>query len=102
MNPQPTIPAPCDVPAHNGGLATQSNLDAFCARLTLEYAELFANDPEYAYSASRITPEALARKMTLGLDSGSANKDGEGIKRTCKHFKIAHTYKAIREFLKAI
>jgi hypothetical protein len=80
--------------------ATQINLNAFNEQLAKEYVELFKT-PEYEYSASRITPEALARKMTLGLDNGSANKDGDGIKRTCKHFKIAHTYKAIREFLKA-
>lgn len=79
-------------------MKSQINLEAFNARLALEYEELFRTDPEYAYSASKITPSALARKMTLGLDSGSANKDGEGIKRTCKHFKIAHTYKAIRAF----
>lgn len=79
---------------------TQINLDAFCARLEIEYAHLFANDPEYAYAASRTTPAALARKMTLGLDNGQANKDGDGIKRTCKHFGIPHTYKAIRDFMK--
>jgi len=77
---------------------TQINLDAFCARLTLEYTELFRSSPDYNYSAQHTTPEALARKMTLGLYNGIANKDGEGIKRTCKHFKIAHTYKAIRAF----
>ncbi len=76
---------------------TQINLEAFNARLELEYIELFKT-PEYSYSASMITPSALARKMTLGLDNGTANKDGEGIKRACKHFKIAHTYKAIRAF----
>lgn len=102
MNSQSLIPAPCDLPAHQGtGPATQINLDAFCARLTIEYADLFQNDPNYAYSARKITPEAIARKMTLGLDCGQASKDGEGIKRACKHFGIVHTYKAIRTFLKA-
>jgi hypothetical protein len=81
--------------------ATQVNLDAFCDQLEREYVRLFECDPEYAYSAARITPAALARKMTLGLDSGSANKDGDGIKRTCKHFGIPYTYKAIRAFLTA-
>lgn len=78
-------------------MKTQINLEAFNARLELEYTELFKT-PEYAYSASKITPSALARKMTLGLNNGTANKDGEGIKRTCKYFRIAHTYKAIRAF----
>lgn len=78
--------------------ATQKNLDAFAAQLEKEYIELFKTE-EYAYSASQITPSALAKKMTLGLDAGVANKDGDGIKRTCKHFQIPYTYKAIREFL---
>jgi hypothetical protein len=81
--------------------ASQINLDAFYEELKRQYQVLFATNPDYKFAASRTTPEDLARKMTLGLDNGSANKDGEGIKNTCKHFKIAHTYKAIREFLKA-
>lgn len=80
---------------------TQANLDAFNARLALEYERLFKESAEYAYAASRTTPGELARKMTLGLAAGSANKDGEGIKRTCAHFKIPHIYKAIRAFLDA-
>jgi len=80
---------------------TQKNLNKFYEQLKTEYENLFKNDPEYAYSASKITAANLARKMTLGLDCGTANKDGAGIKRTCKFFKIPHTYKAIREFLQA-
>jgi len=80
---------------------TQSNREAFQAELTRQYADLFTNDPEYAFSATHTTPEALAQKMTAGLETGAANNDGEGIKRTCKHFKIAHTYKAIRAFFNA-
>ncbi len=79
---------------------TQENLDAFYTQLAKEYERLFKT-PEYEYAAARTTPEALARKMTLGLDQGNANKDGEGIKATCKHFGIAYTYKAIRQFLSA-
>ena len=81
-------------------IATQKNLDKFYERLKVEYEELFKTD-EYSYSASKTTPADLARKMTLGLDNGSANKDGEGIKRTCKAFGIPHTYKAIRAFFQA-
>ena len=80
---------------------TQLNLDAFYEELKAQYAELFANDPEYAYSAAHISPADLARKMTLGLDSGSANKDGKAITRACKKFGIPHTYKAIRCFFNA-
>lgn len=76
-----------------------TRIEQFQSILTEQYKNLFATDPEYSYSASRITPEDLARKMTTGLASGTANKDGEGIKRTCKILKINYTYKAIREFL---
>ncbi len=78
-----------------------TNAQTFQNILTETYRDLFANDPEYAYSASRITPEALAEKMTAGLLTGSANKDGDGIKRTCKAVGIKQTYSAIREFLAA-
>lgn len=80
---------------------TQINLDRFYDRLKLEYEFLFANDPDYAYSASNTTPAELARKMTLALDRGGANKEGKAIQRTCKVLGIQHTYKAIRAFLTA-
>lgn len=76
-----------------------TNREQFKAKLAEVYSNLFANDPEYAYSASKCTPEGLADKMTESLITGSANKDGEGIKRTCKAFGIKQTYAAIREFL---
>jgi hypothetical protein len=37
--------------------------------------------------------------MTNGLQTGAANKDGEGIKRACKACGVKYTYAAIREFL---
>lgn len=80
---------------------TQINHDAFYERLTLEYTDLFVNDPDYAFAASRMSAQDLARKMTNSIAVGTANKDGEVIKRTCRHFGIPHTYKAIRAFLDA-
>lgn len=80
---------------------TQFNLGHFCDVLTEEYHHLFATDPDYAYAASKTTPGELARKMTLGLDNGTASKDGAGIRRTCKRIGISPTYKAIRAYLKA-
>lgn len=80
---------------------TQKNLEAFADFLRNQYETLFASDPDYAYAASRTTPLELARKMTLGLDCGTANKDGKAIKAACKHFGIPHRYKAIRAFLMA-
>jgi hypothetical protein len=65
----------------------------------VQYARLFRDDAAYSLAASRHTPEQLAQKMTLGLVDGTANKDGSGIKSTCKTLGIAHTYKAIKQFL---
>lgn len=81
---------------------TQVNLDAFYEALAAQYRVLFVSDPEYAYSASRCTPEQLARKMALGLANGSANKDGKAIRAACRKFGIPHTYKAIRAFLATV
>ena len=79
----------------------QANRAIFELHLTRAYADLFDNDPEYAYSAARCTPSGLAYKMTLGLAKNEANKDGEGIKRVCKLLGIKYTYKAIDEYLNA-
>ncbi len=78
---------------------TQLNLDAFRDKLTEIYRDLFANDPDYTYTARQCSAEELSRKMTLALDCGTGNKAGKGIERVCKHFGISHTYKAIRTFL---
>lgn len=79
----------------------QASLATFESHLVDAYKDLFANDPEYAYAASRVTPTELAYKMSVGLATGEANKDGEGIKRACKAVGIKHTYKAIRDYLTA-
>lgn len=78
-----------------------TNRERFIAALEGAYRDLFVNDPKYAYAASRTTPEALAVKMTDSLASGSANLDGEGIKRACKACGVKQTYKALRSFLNA-
>lgn len=66
--------------------------------LAAQYRELFTT-PEYSMAAARMTPEALATRMTDGLISGAANKDGDGIKRTCKALGIKYTYAAIKNYL---
>lgn len=66
--------------------------------LAEQYRDLF-NTTDYAYAAARMTPEALATRMTDGLKAGTANKDGEGIKRTCKQIGIKYTYGAIKSYL---
>lgn len=62
------------------------------------YAALYEK-PEYALAKSKHTPEQLATIMTEGLMRGHANKDGEGIKTTCKILGIKYTYEGIREYL---
>ena len=76
--------------------------DRFQTTLAGHYAELFASKPdEYAYAASLHTPESLAAKMTASMAADNANKDGEGIKRTCKSLGIKHTYAALRAYFAA-
>ena len=79
----------------------QENYDKFQKALAAHYLHLFANDSDYAYAAQRNTAEGLAEKMTRGLFSGSANKEGKAIKAACKDLNIDHTYKAIQAFLTA-
>lgn len=70
----------------------------FHAELTRQYERLF-KDPDYAFSASTCTSSGLADKMTRAFISGSANKDGNGVKFACKAIGIPYTYKAISAFL---
>lgn len=74
-----------------------NNKQLFEQTLTEEYKTLYATDP--AYSTFTISPEDLAKRMTHALYRTSGNKDGKGIKRTCKKLGINYTYKAISEFL---
>lgn len=76
-----------------------TQFQTFCDELQRQYAVLFATDPEYAYAAARMTPETLAIKMTASLAAGTANKDGAGIRMTCRMLKIPYTYTAIRAYL---
>lgn len=75
-----------------------SNQETFEKVLAENYTKLFLTE-EYAYSASKTTPESLASKMTNYLKIGAANKDGKGVKNTCKTLGIHYTYKGIKEFL---
>ena len=77
-----------------------SNKERFQTVLADQYAQLFTL-PAYAMSAARYTPTQLADKMTDGLLTGTAIKDGDGIKRTCKALGIKHTYAAIKLFLQS-
>ena len=75
-----------------------TNRQRFELTLTEHYRDLFET-PEFAMVAKRMSPAALAEKMTDGLIAGSADKGGDGVKRTCRDLGIAHTYTAIRAYL---
>lgn len=75
-----------------------SPFNTFQMELTEQYKTLFQT-PKYSVVASKTTPEELAEKMTKGLFEGYADKDGEGVKNTCKKLKIPYTYKAIKNYL---
>lgn len=76
-----------------------TNFGKFLAQLELEYVELFKH-PDYSLAARLHTPATLANKMAEGLEDGTANKDGDGIKRTCRALGIPYTYKAIKAYLR--
>jgi hypothetical protein len=80
--------------------ASQDRLSTFYATYLKHLTNMVNNNPDYAYTKARCTdiPE-LAAKMLAGLLKGSANKDGEAIKLTCKELKIPHTYKAIKAYV---
>ena len=69
--------------------------NTFVAELTKEYADRFQNDPEYAYSAAKITPLALAVKMSNGVIEGTASF-GPALKSVCRRMRINPTFKAMR------
>jgi hypothetical protein len=75
-----------------------SNKKRFTTILQGQYEHLFTLQ-KYAYVAGRNTPADLAKKMVDGLIDGSAMKDGEGIKITCKVLGVKYTYTAIKDFL---
>lgn len=77
-----------------------TNRDLFRKHLEDAYADLFANDPDYSFAASRTTPAALATTMTGSLAAGTANFNGAGIKRACKAVGIKQTMRAIRDYLR--
>lgn len=71
----------------------------FLAALQITYADLFATDPAYAYSASKCTPEEMGEKMIAAAMAGSASVTGPGFRHACNAVGIAHTKGAIDSFL---
>jgi hypothetical protein len=75
-----------------------TNRDRLLAELTAQYTRLFQT-PSYQVAASHTTPERLAARMLIGLETGEASNTGDGVKAACKALGIKHTYAAIREYL---
>ncbi len=71
----------------------------FRKALETAYADLFANNADYAYSASKTSPAELAKRMLNAAVTGSINIDGEGVRRACKACGIKHTLRAVLEFV---
>ena len=71
----------------------------FQAILEELYAVLFKHDLQYAYSASRTTPAALAERMMKAIIKNDYNKDGNGVKWACAILKVPYTYKGIQDYL---
>lgn len=72
--------------------------ERFLTILTGQYEYLFTL-PQYAMAAARTTPATMAEKFVQGLIDGTADHEGEGVKRTCAALGVKKTRKAIREFL---
>ncbi|MCQ4165113.1 hypothetical protein [Tahibacter harae] len=77
----------------------QTNRELFQQELARQYTALFAVDPDYIAARKRHTPEGLAQLMTAGLERGSADKSGRGVRNTCSVLGIKHTYKAISAYM---
>lgn len=64
-----------------GAVAAKSKMNPnsiqFKAALVAAYTDLFANDPDYAFSASKCTPEGLADKMLAACIGGTAALEAE-------------------------
>lgn len=75
-----------------------TNKQIFQAALEKNYTKLFTV-PNQTGKSIVTTPAALAERMTNGLANNTANKDGAGIKNTCKELGIKYTYTEIQQFL---
>lgn len=72
------------------------NYDSFMKVYHKELERAFINFP-YEYVGSF---QETYHRMALSIAEGTFNKDSVPFKQTCKTLKIAHTYKAIKAFLK--
>lgn len=82
-----------------GAYSMRVRQQRFIDTLAAHYHKLFVEDRDYAYVRCTTTPENLARKMTNALFCGTGNKDGKGIRFTCRDLGIKYTYTAIKAYL---
>lgn len=76
----------------------QENLDTWLRVYRVKLEEAILKHPElYAYPVQ--DAPIVAARMREAFRKGSFNIDSHAIRATCKHFRIAHTYKAIQEAL---
>lgn len=61
------------------------------------HLESRANNGHYKWPASE-APD-VARRMRAAWEAGTASKDGQAFKSTCKSLGIKHTYKAMRAYI---
>lgn len=77
----------------------QNNLEAWASVYADKLREVRSERPElYAWPDSET--DAVLARMLAAFAKDSYNIDSLAIKRTCKHFGIKHTRKAIREVLR--
>lgn len=75
-----------------------SSKELFSSTYLRHMQEHAKTHPEYYHYGPEEVPVVHA-KMMAALERGSANKDSEAIKATCKEMGIKHTYRAIRDYL---
>jgi hypothetical protein len=77
-----------------------TNLDKFIAEYEKQLTLAVQNYPaEFGYPVSYV-PTVIGR-MKNAIINQTYNKDGRGIKNTCKALGIKYTYQAINDYVKA-
>ena len=76
-----------------------ANQTRFYDALVTAYRELFANDPAYAFSASKCSPDEMGHKMLAAFVKGAGNHEGKGVKMACQACGISHSLKSVSEFV---
>ena len=77
------------------------NYDKFLAIYTRELSkDVLAHPDQFGFEQAQVP--AVALKMTTSLAKGTANKDSNAIRRTCRELGVGYTYKEIFRFLNTV